>query len=199
VRRALVVVALLFVSAVALAQQLPERRITVAWEQGIPKLDFDASDVIDRDARAAIERGVTRRVRVSVDAYRPGSSDAIASRSFGCAITRDVWEARYQVRLGRRLYRYRTMDEAIGRCLQIRGLGVGRAADYRGGNRVFFTVRAEFNPIGRARCQQRLQSSAREGELFGPVVITMVRRDLCRADRVVQFRSQQVRVRRGGS
>lgn len=172
-------------------QRLPERNIDVRWERGVPRLSFSAEDLIDEAAEQAIARGISRRLRVVVQGFRQGSNTPLASRSFVCGITFDIWEEAHVVRLGNRSYRFDSLEGAVAKCLRIEGLRVGSRADYRrvGDAPIYFAVRAEFNPIGRARCRAMLQGTSSEQELLGPVVVNIVRRQICRADRSIEFRS----------
>jgi len=67
---------------------------------------------------------------------------------------------------------------------------VGRASDYEGrsGEHVYFAVRAEFNPVSAAQCRALLRPGG-GAEALGPVVINIVRRQICQAESAVSFRS----------
>lgn len=186
-----IALALLLPALLWAQQRLPQRAIDVRWEGGAPRLSFSATDLIDARAEEAIGRGISRRLRVLVQGYREGSNTPLATRSFVCGITFDIWEETHIVRLGNRSYRFDNLNDAVARCLRVEGLRVGEQADYRraGGAPIYFAVRAEFNPIGRSRCRAMLQGSSSEQELLGPVVVNIVRRQICRADRSIEFRS----------
>lgn len=190
----------LVLASTALAQ-LGDRRLGVHWASGVPRLSFSAADLVDRsDVRRALSSGVAKRMVLTVQAYRVGSSRPFASRAFECRITYDLWQEAYEVELGSSRLTFEALDDAVERCLVVRGLVVGRPEDYAdlGGERVYFAVRAEFNPISRRRCRHALRGSGGSSDPIGALVVNIVRRDICRADRAIDFRSQPVRVPRAG-
>ncbi len=192
---------LAFVLASVAAAQLSDRRLGVHWAGGVPRLSFSAVDLTDDgDVRRALDSGVAKRIVLTAQAYRIGSSQPFATRAFECRITYDLWQEAYEVELGSRRETFDERADAVRRCLAVRGLVVGRPEDYgsRAGDRVYFAVRAEFNPISQRRCRQALRGSGGSTDPIGALVVNIVRRDICRADRAIDFRSQPVRVPGGG-
>lgn len=190
----------LVVASTAFAQ-LSDRRLGVHWAEGVPRLTFSAADLVDRpDVRRALESGVAKRMVLTAQVYRVGSSQPFASRGFECRITYDLWQEAFEVELGASRQSFAELDDAVDRCLAVRGLLVGRPDDYESlaGERIYFAVRAEFNPISRRRCRQALRGSGGSSDPIGALVVNIVRRDICRADRAIDFRSQPVRVPGGG-
>ncbi|MBO6939954.1 MAG: hypothetical protein JJ863_33595 [Deltaproteobacteria bacterium] len=176
--------------------QLSDRRLGVHWAGGVPRLTFSAADLVDRpDVRRALSSGVAKRMVLTAQAYRVGSSQPFASRAFECRITYDLWQEAYEVELGSSRETFPELEDAVNRCLVVRGLVVGRPDDYEsiGGERIYFAVRAEFNPISARRCRHALRGSG-SSDPIGALVVNIVRRDICRADRAIDFRSQPVRV-----
>jgi hypothetical protein len=191
------VLGVLLLSVGALAQSLPDRRLGVRWDRGAPRLTFSARDLVDDPrVRRDLTSGVAKRIVLTAQAYRVGQARPLATRAFECRITYDLWQEAYEVELGSRRERFDDLEGAVGRCLVVRGLVVGRAADYANvrGDRVYFAVRAEFNPISGRRCRQMLRGSGTGSDPIGTLVVNIVRRDICRADRAVEFRSQPVPV-----
>jgi hypothetical protein len=188
---------LLVLVAASIAQaQLSDRRLGVHWASGVPRLTFSAADLVDdADVRRALDSGVAKRIVLTAQAYRVGSSQPFASRSFECRITYDLWQEAYEVELGSNRETFEERADAVRRCLVVRGLVVGRPSDYasRGGERIYFAVRAEFNPISQRRCRHALRGSGGNTDPIGALVVNIVRRDICRADRAIDFRSQPVR------
>jgi len=177
--------------------QLSDRRLGVHWARGVPRLSFSAADLVDdAGVRRALDSGVAKRIVLTAQAYRVGSNQPFASRAFECRITYDLWQEAYEVELGSRRERFEDRAAAVRRCLAVRGLVVGRPEDYtsRQGDRIYFAVRAEFNPISQRRCRQALRGSGGSSDPIGALVVNIVRRDICRADRSIDFRSQPVRV-----
>ncbi len=193
-RAALVVaaVALLLATSVA-AQRLATRRIGIEWQQGVPRVSVSVSDLVDSRARRALDSGLQKRLIMTVQAYEAGGSRPFTTTTVTCAATFDIWEESYIVRLGRRTEPHASIDAVLQRCLVARDLAVGRAEDWRSrrGRQVYFAVRAEFNPISASRCTQLLRPSSSDGPI-GPIVVNIVRREICAAERAVDFRSQEV-------
>lgn len=193
-RAALLVAALgLLFTAGAAAQNLATRRIGIEWDQGVPRVSVSVSDLVDARARRALESGLQKRLIMTVQAYEAGGSRPFATTTVTCAATYDLWEESYIVRIGRRSERHTSIDAVLQRCLVARNLSVGRAEDWRSrrGRRVYFAVRAEFNPISASRCTALLRPSTTDGPI-GPIVVNIVRREICAAERAVDFRSQEV-------
>lgn len=183
----------LALTSLALAQRgLRERRAGVEWENGTPQVSVSARDLIDARVTRELQSGIQKRIVVTVQAYRTGSPRPIATRSFTCRVTYDLWQRAYVTRIGSRAELYESIDEVIHRCLDVHHLRIGSAADYEdlAGRQVYVAVRAEFNPISRTRCRELLRSSASGGDPIGPIVVNIVRRDICQADRAIEFRSQ---------
>jgi len=179
------------------AAQLSDRRLGVHWANDVPRLTFSAADLVDDgDVRRALDSGVAKRIVLTAQAYRVGSSQPFASRAFECRITYDLWQEAYEVELGSRREIFQERADAVRRCLVVRRLVVGRPEDYasRAGDRVYFAVRAEFNPISQRRCRHALRGSGGSSDPIGALVVNIVRRDICRADRAIDFRSQPVRI-----
>jgi hypothetical protein len=193
-RAALLVAALgLLVATGVAAQRLATRRIGMEWRQGVPRVSVSVTDLVDTRARRALDSGLQKRLIMTVQAYEAGGSRPFATTTVACAATFDLWEESYIVRIGRRTERHASIDAVLQRCLVARDLAVGRAEDWRPrrGRRVYFAVRAEFNPISASRCTALLRPSSSDGPI-GPIVVNIVRREICAAERAVDFRSQEV-------
>ena len=193
-RAALLIAAVVLSLATGVAaQRLATRRIGIEWQQGVPRVSVSVSDLVDARARRALDSGLQKRLIMTVQAYEAGGSRPFATTTVTCAATFDLWEESYIVRIGRRTERHASIDAVLQRCLVARDLAVGRAEDWRSrrGRQVYFAVRAEFNPISASRCTQLLRPSSSDGPI-GPIVVNIVRREICAAERAVDFRSQEV-------
>lgn len=193
-RAALVVAALaLLVATSVAAQRLATRRVGVQWQQDVPRVSVSVTDLVDMRARRALDSGLQKRLIMTVQAYEAGGSRPFATTTVTCSATFDLWEESYIVRIGRRTERHASIDAVLQRCLVARDLAVGRAEDWRPrrGRSVYFAVRAEFNPISASRCTALLRPSSSDGPV-GPIVVNIVRREICAAERAVDFRSQEV-------
>tara|TARA_B100001750_G_scaffold211907_2_gene193421 strand:- start:1091 stop:1720 length:630 start_codon:yes stop_codon:yes gene_type:complete len=200
-RRVLLVLGLLSLTMSAWAQGLGDRRLGVRWDGGSPRLAFSARDLVDDpDVRRALASGVSKRIVLTAQAYRVGSTRPFATRTRECHITYDLWQESYVVQIGSRRGVEPDLEAAVRRCLVVRNFAVGRSGDfdrYRG-DQVYFAVRAEFNPISARRCREALRGSGGNTDPIGALVVNIVRRDICGADRAIDFRSQPVVVPGGG-
>ncbi|MEM1414387.1 MAG: hypothetical protein AAGH15_05785 [Myxococcota bacterium] len=192
--------------------------VSVEWRTGgVPYVSFDARRLVDDDARARIDSGLTQHLELSVEARRPGSSRALAERSFLCDVTWDHWQQTYLVRRyvaggasrtssfaiagasgtvdPEAPERRRARDRALAHCLDVRSLRVGRSSTWRdaGGASVVFEVTASLNPVTRGRCRDLLRSSSRHATPIGGVVISVLPRQICRATRALVLRSAEER------
>ena len=175
--------------------QMQTRRFEVRWRDGSPRISFDARDLADARAREDIDGGIARRIRVTTQAFAEGRSTPIATRTFDCQIRSGVWQRGYFVRLGNREYSFEHINGAIARCLRVSDLRVGTADDYRSARseEIYFAVRAEYRPMTAEQCRQMLRSSASGGGALNGLVVNIMQRRICRADRAVDFRSQLLR------
>ncbi len=180
---------------VAEAQTTPLPQFRVQWVDGAPALSFGAGRLVNRDVRRALESGLKKRIVLTVQSFRVGSSQPIATRRQWCDITHDLWDNSYLVRQESRSDRLASVSEVVRRCLAPRNLRVGAAKNYRRqrGRELYFAVRAEFNPISSSRCRQLLGSNDSDDSI-GPIVVNIVRRSICQAERSLEFRSPSARV-----
>lgn len=171
--------------------QLRTRSVGVRWENGAPLVSVGLRDLVSQRVRRELQSGLRKRIVVTAQAYRVGNSRALATRTFSCSVTYDLWQESYVVRIGSRSEIFQELGQVVDRCLSIRGLPVGDAEQFANvhGRDIFFAVRAEFDPIDPVRCREMLRSTGGGGDPIGPIVVNIVRRDICQADRVVEFRS----------
>lgn len=186
---------LLLVSTAVAQHDLGRRSFDVEWVDGTPRVAFSATELLDGAARRELRSGLQARFVVNVQAYRGSASSPLATRQYACAITYDLWQDAFVLRMGRRSSVVAELDAAITRCLNPHHLQVGESSDYRSveGEEVYFAVRAEFNPISERRCRDLLRSSSADAPV-GPLVINIVRREICQAERAINFRSAPVSV-----
>lgn len=172
------------------AQELAQREVGVRWQDGVPRVSFSAHDLVTPTARHQLESGLRKQFVVTVQAYREHGGSPLATRRFACSVYWDVWEEVYWLRLGNRPEPMQRLEAVLTRCLDVREIAVGRASDYEGrsGEHVYFAVRAEFNPVSAAQCRALLRPGG-GAEALGPVVINIVRRQICQAESAVSFRS----------
>ncbi len=193
-RRLVTIAALCIVAvcATAYAQaKLAQRIFQVQWSDGRPTVSFSAIDLADDKVRSKLSGGLKKNIVVRVQAYVHGNNALIRSREFNCAVTYDLWDDGYIVKLGRRTEKLRSEDAVIKRCLQVEDLIVGDAKAFKRhkGREIYFAVRAEFNPISTKRCRELLRSGPGDDPV-GPIVVNIVRRRVCGAESTLEFRSQ---------
>ncbi len=179
-------------AAVTYAQShLPTREMSVVWARGAPQVSFSAKDLVDDHVRRELSSGLQKRIAVSVSAHLRGSNRRLADRSFGCDVTKDLWDDQYMVRIGSRSVRFKTLPEVLDHCLEVRGLFVGGPDRYERdkGREIYLFVRVEFNPISKEQCKELIRPSA-GGDPVGPITMSIVRRRICQAERSLEFRSE---------
>ena len=189
-------ICLVLTAAVVYAQaNLPVRDMAVVWSHGVPKVSFSATDLVDDGVRRELSSGLRKRMEVNVSAHRNGSNRRLADRSFGCDVTKDLWDDQYLVRIGPRSIRFKTLPQVLDHCLEVKGLFVGEPDTYEreAGLEIYFFVRAEFNPISKDQCKELIRPSS-GGDPVGPITMSIVRRRICQAERSLEFRSDLVRV-----
>ena len=78
----------------------------------------------------------------------------------------------------------------LDRCLIVQGLFVGEPKSYelQRGRDIYFAVKAEFNPISQKQCRELIRPTS-GGDPVGPITVNIVRRRICQAERVLEFRS----------
>lgn len=195
-RRLAIAFAALSIASVALAQaRLPERPVRFDFVAGALLTSFSARSLADDGVRRSLTSGLSKQFVMTVQAYPRGSTNPIASRQLVCRVVYDLWEESYVVRRGRRTEVVRTVDEALARCLEAQRVAIVDAAALGPfhGREVFLAVRAEFNPISSGACARSLGRPGGDDPL-GPVVVNIVRREICQAERAIEFRSAYVRV-----
>lgn len=176
----------------------PLRDVEVQWYRGQPRVSFSAKDLADERVRSELQSALRKRLVITVAAHVSGTGRVIEARRFDCFVTRDLWEDGYLVRTGGRTERMPTLDKALDRCLVVKGLFVhsernpGRYGAYRG-KKIYFSVRAEFNPISKKQCRELIRPSGND-DAVGPITVSIVRRRICQAERTVVFRSKEFEV-----
>lgn len=186
---------LLVVVGTAAAQSLGLRTTGVSWDEGVPRLSVSAADLANARVRRELSDGLQKRIVLTIQAFRMAGSSPIVTQTRQCLVTYDLWEEAYIVRRGRRTELARDIDGVLRRCLILNRhrLGTPEAWARHRGQDVFFAIRAEFNPISRRRCRQLLRPTGGDDPI-GPIVVNIVRREICRAERAIDFRSGAVRV-----
>jgi hypothetical protein len=182
----------LLTAAVAYGQsKLPVRDFGVTWSRGAARVSFSALDLADERVRRELSSGLRKRMEVTVSAHLKGSNWRMGVRQFGCDVTRDLWEDGYLVRIGDQSERLKTLEQVLDRCLVVQGLFVGEPKSYelQRGRDIYFSVKAEFNPISKKQCTELIRPAS-GADPVGPISVNIVRRRVCKAERSVVFRSE---------
>lgn len=183
------------------------RRMGVRWNGRVPHLTFSARDLIDADARRKLESGLPQTLFMRTYAYRVRGRRPIAVNGRSCRVVYDLWEEVYRVQVQTesedRSSTATSIDQVLRWCLVSRRVAVGTEEDWRdrAGDRVYFAVLVELNPLSPDTVQRIRRWLARpaggrvEGEaFFGSFVSLFVNRRIGEAERTVRFRSQTVSV-----
>ena len=67
-------------------------------------------------------------------------------------------------------------------------VGEPRSYEAQKGQQIYFFVKAEFNPISKKQCSELIRPTSGD-EPVGPITVNIVRRRICKAERVLEFRS----------
>ena len=185
----------LWAGSASAQRDLPLRDMQMVWSRGVPKVSFSAKDLANERVRNELRSALRKRLVVTVAAHVGGSARTIVRRNFSCDVTYDLWEDGYLVRIGTKTERLPSLEKALDRCLVVQGLFVGEPKRYEPykGKDIFFSVKAEFNPISERQCRELIRPSGHDGPI-GPITVTIVRRRICRAERTVLFRGKNVQV-----
>lgn len=169
--------------------------MAIVWDRGAPKVSFSAKDLADERVRRELSSGLRKRLQMNVSAHFKGSNNKLANRTFGCDVTRDLWEDGYLVRIGTISARFKTLEETLDHCLSVDGLFVGEPKNYESNKSrdIYFFVRAEFNPISKKQCRELIRPTS-GGDPVGPITVNIVRRRIYQAERAIEFRSDFLKV-----
>lgn len=195
--------------ATAQAQGVSNRTLGVHWSQTTPKLYFSARDIASRSVREKLQSGLPQTLNTQVYAFEVGKKKPIAVYVRSCRVVLDLWEESYRVHVEEagtpRTLVVRNLEQALSRCVVVRGSAVGRPREYQAlrGREVYFAVLVEFNPISDAavkRIRRWLSrpagTTAGNEAFFGSFVSLFVNNRIGTAERVLRFRSQHMRVPR---
>lgn len=186
--------------SIALAQDVPTRRVGFQWQRGVPNASVTVRDLIDRNARQKLRSGLPQTLVVRVAAYTEGRADPVGVTLRSCRVRYDLWDEIYAVRILApgvdRSTSAGSVDDVIRLCLELRSIAV--AGTYPRGRRVSLLVIAELNPVSRDMLDRIRRWLARpaggtlgEGDgVFGSFVSLFVNRRVGSAERTVRFRSQ---------
>lgn len=191
----------------AAAQDVPERRIGVHWQAGVPRVHFSAIDLADRSLRSKLESGLPQTLVMRIYAYREDGQPLVVILRH-CRVTYDLWDEVYRLEIRDRSRdrneSYGNADAVLRRCLVAEHSPVGRPDDYAGarGEHIYFAVLLELNPLSPDtvhRLRRWLARPAGGGRIgsdafFGSFVSLFVNHRIGAAERSLRFQTQRVRV-----
>jgi hypothetical protein len=199
-------IALLCVTAVAFADEVPLRTFGISWQRRTPAVSFSAGDLLRGTSARKLQSGLPQMIVMRLYAYADGDEPvAVAARS--CRVVFDLWDEVYRVELvsieGRASFSLRSLAEVEQRCVVARNLPLGDDSRWtpKSGRSAYFAAVIEFNPMSAGTVERirrwlsrppsgRVESDA----FFGSFVSVFVNHRVGGAERVVRFRSQTVSV-----
>ena len=189
--------------------QVASRRMGVRWNGAVPHLTFSARDLVNADVRRKLESGLPQTLVMRTYGYPGRGRRPIAVAARSCRVVYDLWEEVYRVQIQSetedRSATLSSIDQVLARCLVSRSVAIGDETEWTTlrGQRVYFAVLVELNPLSPDTVQRIRRWLARpggrrvEGEaFFGSFVSLFVNRRIGDAERTIRFRSQAIEVPR---
>lgn len=212
--RALIALAVTLLAALALPRSaraqddVPRRALTARFEDGVARVDVEASDLADDALRRRLSSGLTQRLVTRVYAFQGDATTPIAVGVRACRVRWDPWALSFtvdvQTESSDRTRTLRTMAEVLDACLDLAALPVGQARDWTAarGRTVWFAAIVELNPLSPEtvhrirRWLSRPDGAGMSGDaFFGSFVSLFVNRRIGDAERTLRYRSAgEVRV-----
>jgi len=201
-------VASLFVGAVAVAQQGVQRRtMGIVFRARVPHIYYSARDLINAQAEKKLDSGLPQRIVVQHFVYVPRRSEPVAVSATHCKVVYDLWQAAYRVEYellggGIRNHTLGTRAEVLELCLVMRNQPLGDPSDLVGHRRLHVASLIELNPLSSstiARIRRWLSRPRGEANLesrsfFGSFVSLFVNDRIGTAERTLRIRSQDVEI-----
>lgn len=181
------VVAVLAIATFALAQK-NARRVGFHVRAGIAQVDFSVKDLVNQKIAADLKSGLKGRLVVRVQTTNTKTRKVIHASTKTCSVTYNLWGQSYVIRTENRTFQSKKLASVLDKCLVFRKYPVAPANVRVDAMQVL--VKAEFNPISDSKCRRLLRSTRRGQESVGPLVINIVQREVCKAERSISFRSQ---------
>ena len=189
----------------AQARSVAARRMGVHFRSTGPTLRFSARDLAQREVQRKLQSGLPQTILMRIYAYRDGQGEPLAVSARTCRVVYDLWEEVYRLEQQTSNHDRSTtassLDQVLNRCLIARDYPIGGNHDYHRGDRIYFAVLIEFNPLSPQTVQRIRRWLARpaggrvDGEaFFGSFVSLFVNRQIGAAERTLRFRSQTVEV-----
>ncbi len=190
---------------VSAAPPVPVRTIAVRWSGQIPLVSFTARHFVTPEVVRKLKSGLPQTLVTRVYAYAERGNKLLAVSARSCRVVFDLWAEVYSVQeqddLRDRSHTERTLDGAVRTCLGTHDLAVGDGTDTRRGERIYFVVLIELNPLSPDTVQRIRRWLSRSGgqplegdAFFGSFVSIFVSRRMGSAERSLSFRSPSINV-----
>lgn len=198
-------VTLALVATQAIAQSVPTRRMQVRWSGHTPLVGFAVDDFLTPDVVRKLKSGLPQTLVTRVYTYAEHRPQPLTVSARSCRVVFDLWEDVYRVQQEDerhdRQSTTRKLDEAVAPCLRVSDMPVGDGLDAHRGERVYFGVIVELNPLSPdtvrriRRWLSRSSGQQLQGDaFFGSFVSIFVSRQMGTAERTVTFRSSTLNV-----
>ena len=156
-RRALALLALLLLPAVARAQARPvqTRDVLFEWdaEAKVLYLSTGFRDVIDPELQAKLSRGLPTTIVFTAAIYRSGGATPLSTTAHTCKVTWHVWDEAYRVEItrpgtgGTQVRWTTTVEGVLRRCAEVRRLLAGTVQQIPVTTPLFCSAKVQVNPL----------------------------------------------------
>jgi hypothetical protein len=182
--------------------ELPARQANFAWDKALLRASFSYRDVLTPALLSKLSNGLPNVLAMRAYVFEAGAANPIALAAKTCAISYDVWDEIYRIKLtspeGSRDTAAVNLDGVLRLCSEARDLPIADRALMKQGTRHFLAVIVDVNPVSSEmltqlqKWVQRPMGStaiAPGNALFGAFVGLFVR-NIGASDRTLQFRTQ---------
>ena len=179
---------------------VPVRPMLVRWSGHAVSVSFSAGDFLTPAVVRKLESGLPQTLVTRVYAYPEHDKEPIAFSLRSCRVVYDLWEELYRVQLqsdaSERTFTTRELDAAVRACVAAKDLSLGDAFASHGGERIYFAVLIELNPLSPSTVERMRRWLSRSGAqqlegdaFFGSFVSIFVTRRMGSAERSFSFRT----------
>jgi len=189
--------------------KIPTRNMAIEWSGSAPALSFSVPDFVTPKVIKKLDSGLPQTLVTHIYAYPERGQKPIAVSIRSCRVVYDLWEGVYRVERqqasGQDSLLTPSRAKVVGACLDVGALALGDGPSFarHRGQRVYFAVLVELNPLSPETVQRirrwlaRSSSGPLEGEaFFGSFVSVFVGRRMGSAEHTLKFRTRSVTVPR---
>ncbi len=177
---------------VSLSQHHFERSdIAVRWQRGGARVSFALTTLLPGEDT---DETLPFRFVGRVQAFRTGSTRAVAESYYHCRVERDSLAGLYRAVRPNDEQVFESLMQALNECAMVTQFEVGEASDYDAhrGVPVFFSVEASLFRVSPNRCEDIAHPGS--DTFIAPLVRRITRSRLCGPSSRVAFRSITARV-----